>query len=307
MSSYTLWRERSDPAAGFTVCAMFTSDYQTRAERLAASLDAVGLSYAIFEAPSVHRSISDKGGDDLTYAKPAFIAHALRLLGRPVVYVDCDFVFRAKPLLFDALTQEGVDFAIYNWLADSDNDAWRPVPGQPIGQPRYWRFFFRMNAVSQDQLVCSGGVQFWRDTPVAFDLLRDWEAALVAFPQAPDDHCLDYAFNRGASARAAQVRWLPKDHVRIGFWVHVQPVIDHADLPGQGGGGLALERVDKTKLSPRPDGDMSFPRDAIIDAQDKILLLPGPDGRHVPSGSLSRPLYISVDGIDPFRPVRRPV
>lgn len=294
-SPYTPWREHSDPAARFTVCAMFTSSYQAHAERLAASLDTTGLSYAIFEVPSVHRSISDKGGDDLTYAKPAFIAHALRLLGRPVVYVDCDFVFRAKPILFDALVDEGVVFSVYNWLTDSDNDAWRPVPGQPAGQPRYWRFFFRMNAVSQDQLVCSGGVQFWRDTPAAFDLLRDWEAALVAFPQAQDDHCLDYAFNRGASAGAARVRWLPKDHVRIGFWIHVRPVIDHADLPGEGGGGLALERVDKTKLSPRPDADVSFPRDAVIDARDKVLLLPGPDGRHVPSGALSRPLFIGAD------------
>lgn len=291
MSSYTPWRERSDPGARFTVCAMFTPDYRARAERLAASLEAFGLSYAIFEVPHVHRSISNKGGDDLTYAKPALIAHVLRLLGRPIVYVDCDFVFRAKPILFDALAEEGIDFAIYNWLSDSDNDAWKPVPGQR--QPRYWRFFFRMNAVSQDQLVCSGGVQFWRDSPAAFDLLRDWEAALVAFPQAQDDHCLDYAFNRGASAGAARARWLPKDHVRIGFWIHVQPVIDHADLPGQGGGGLALERVDKTKLRPRPDEDMSFPRDAVIDAKDKVLLLPGPDGRHVPSGVLSRPLYIN--------------
>lgn len=295
-SSYTLWRERSDPDARFAVCAMFTPDYRAQAERLAASLDAVGLSYAIVEVPLVHRSISGKGGDDLTYAKPAFITHALRLLGRPVVYVDCDFVFRAKPVLFDALVEEGIDFSVYNWLADSDNDAWRPVPGQ--GSSRYWRFFFRMNAVSQDQLVCSGGVQFWRNSPMAFDLLRNWEAALTAFPQAQDDHCLDYAFNRGASARAARVRWLPKDHVRIGFWIHVQPVIDHADLPGQGGGSLALERVDKTKLRPRPETDISFPRDAVIDAKDKVLLLPGPDGRHVPSGALSRPLYISAD-IDP--------
>jgi hypothetical protein len=186
--------------------------------------------------------------------------------------------------------EEGIDFSVYNWLADRDNDAWRPAAGQPVGAPRYWRFFFHMNAVSQDQLVCSGGVQFWRDSPAAFDLLRDWEATLVAFPQAQDDHCLDYAFNRGAGA--ARTRWLPKDHVRIGFWIHVPPVIDHPDMPGQGGGGLALERVDKTKLRLRPDTDISFPRDAVIDAEDKILLRPGPNGQLVPSGSLSRPLYI---------------
>jgi hypothetical protein len=91
---YTLWRERADPDAAFIVAAMFTPDYRHRAQRLAASLDSFGLAYALFEVPTVHRSISAKGEGDLTVSKPRFIRFALEQFAKPVLYVDADMVFR---------------------------------------------------------------------------------------------------------------------------------------------------------------------------------------------------------------------
>ncbi len=135
---YTLWRERSDTAAPFIVCAMRTPDYRQQAERLAASLDIFSLAHALFEVPQIHRSTSPKGGDALDFSKPRFIATMLRQFGRPVLYVDGDMVFRQFPALIGQLCAEGRDFAIYNWLADSMNDAWRP--DDPDG--RLWKFYF---------------------------------------------------------------------------------------------------------------------------------------------------------------------
>ena len=159
---YKLWRERSDGAAPYIVCSMFTPDYRQKAERLAASLDCFALAHALFEAPQVHRSISAGGGDELSFSKPRFIAAMLGRFAKPVLYVDSDVVLRQQPGLIADLCAQRCDFAIYNWLADPVNDAWRPD-----GAGR-WRFFFGIDVASDTQLMASGAVQLWKGTQAAF-------------------------------------------------------------------------------------------------------------------------------------------
>jgi hypothetical protein len=53
----------------FVVAGMFTASHKAAAERLVASLRSFSLPHAIFEVPTVHRSISHKGSDDLAYTK----------------------------------------------------------------------------------------------------------------------------------------------------------------------------------------------------------------------------------------------
>ena len=286
---YTLWRERSDAAAPFIVCAMFTPDYRHQAERLAASLDRFALAHAVFEVPQVHRSISPKGGEDIDFSKPRFIAAMLRRSGKPVLYVDSDVVFRKFPELIGQLCQEGRDFAIYNWLADSMNDAWRPDdPGS-----RFWKFYFSVDIASDHQLMASGAVQLWNDSAAGFTLLKDWEQSLLRHPRSEDDHCLDFACNHGDRA-GLNPRWLPKEYCRYAFWPYVDSVIDHPDFPTPVTGHfkqLGSARFDRSKIA-RAQKQQPFPRDATVDALRKILLRPGADGRLSPADPLPLPLFL---------------
>jgi len=289
-ADFVLWRERS-AAAPFTVCAFFTASHRVLAERLAASLEALDLPHAIFETPAVHHSVSPRGGSDLRFSKPRFIAACLAALDRPVLYVDCDVVFRARPVAVEQAEQGGADFAIFNWLAAPATDAWVPVPGQAA--PRFWRFAFTLSEQSFDQLATSGAVQFWRTTPATDVLLREWEAALARFDGAPDDQALDFAFNRGgAFAAGINPVWLPADHVRIAFWPYVKPVIDHPGFPTASRDFFGVEtRFDRSRLKVKPRPPV-LPRDLIVDAQQGLLLRPLPQGELEPAGPLPVPLFL---------------
>lgn len=283
----TPWREQADAGAPFIVCAMFTAGYRLKAERLAASLDRLGLAHALFETPQIHRSISGRGSDDLAFAKPRFIADMLEHFGKPVLYVDADVVFRRPPVLIDTLCAGGTDFAVYNWLADSENDAWMPA-----GDAGLWKFYFAMDALSDSQLAASGAVQFWNATKPAQALLAAWEAALSGFPGVQDDHCLDFAFNHaGADLRA---HWLPKAYARYAFWIYAEPVIDHPDFPAPQAGQFAelgMKRVDASKIVMPAQKLRPFPRDALIDPARNLLLVPQPDGSRA-AIPLARPLFL---------------
>jgi hypothetical protein len=124
--SFELWQERADPQAPFVVVAFFTPSYLPRAERLLASLRRHGLSHAIFQVPTVHRSISAAGGDDIAFSKPRFIAAAVEHFARPVLYMDVDCEVLEKPALVHMIARRNVEFAIYNWLSDTMNDALGP-------------------------------------------------------------------------------------------------------------------------------------------------------------------------------------
>jgi hypothetical protein len=284
---YTLWRERAVADALFFVCAMFTASYRLKAERLAASLEQLGLAYALFETPHIHRSISGRGSDDIAFAKPHFIGEMLKRFGKPVLYVDADVVFRQMPVLIATLCADHVDFAIYNWLADSENDAWMPA-----GDTGLWKFYFAMDALSDSQLAASGAVQFWNNTQPAHALLAAWEAALTGFPGVQDDHCLDFAFNHAGDGVHAQ--WLPKEYARYAFWMYADPVIDHPDFPAPQAGqfaALGMKRVDASQVTMPAQKKRPFPRDALIDTAKNLLLAQQPDGSRA-AMPLARPLFL---------------
>jgi len=288
---YSVWREALDPGAPFIVCAMFTPDYRQRAELLAASLDRFQLAHAMFEVPQVHRSISPKGDGDLSVSKPRFIRFVLERFRKPVLYVDADMIFRKAPRKIAGLAKKKCDFAIYNWLADEMNDAWRPEPGTPL-----WKFFFSVDLASQTQLMASGAVQLWNGTPAAFTLLADWELALRDHPRSEDDHCLDFAYNHG-DRTGLKPAWLPKSYCRYAFWIYADPVIDHPQFPAPVSGHfqqLGSERFDRAQLV-RTEKQQPFPREAMINAAARQLLMPEPDGHYVPAGPLPRRLYLAHD------------
>lgn len=285
---YTVWRDGGDPSAPFIVCAMFTPGHRAKARRLAASLEALGLAHAIFEVPQIHRSISAGGGHDLTFSKPRFIRFALETFGKPVLYVDADVIFRKSPDRIAALCENDCDFAVYNWLADPMNDAWRPEPGTSL-----WKFFFSVDVASDSQLMSSGAVQLWRGSAAAFALLEDWERSLIRHPRSEDDHCLDFAYNHGDRS-ALKPAWLPKEYARYAFWIYADPVIDHPEFPAPVTGAfesLGAARFVREKFV-RAAKQQPFPRDAVVDAKAGQLLQQRPDGGFAPTGPLPLPLFL---------------
>jgi hypothetical protein len=267
---------------------MFTPNYLHRAQRLLASLESFGQCYALFEVPTIHRSISIRGEGDLSVSKPRFIRFLLERFDRPVLYVDCDVVLRKPPKRITTLAKKACDFAVYNWLADDCNDAWRPEPGTPL-----WKFYFRVDLTSQTQLMASGAVQFWRGTEAAFNLLTDWEQSLRNHPRSEDDQCLDFAYNHGDRA-GLKPEWLPKPYCRYAYWIYAQPVIDHPQFPQPLSGQfhqLGSERFDRAQLN-RTDKRQPFPRDMEIDTSARRLLKPQADGSVSVAGPLKRQLYL---------------
>jgi hypothetical protein len=290
---YSLWREGGDARSPFVVCAMFTPDYRAMAERLAGSLKALRLHHALFQVASVHRSINPRGDGDLSLSKPRFIQYLLRRLGKPVLYADCDMIFRKEPRLIASLVKKGCDFAIYNWLADLMNDAWRPEPGTPL-----WKFYFRVDLASDSQLMASGSVQLWRGSAPAFSLLCDWEQSLRHHPLSEDDQCLDFAYNHGDRS-GLNPHWLTKAYCRYVFWPYVQPVIDHPQFPAPVTGQfqqLGSERFDRTRLK-RVAKEEPFPRDAVVDTASKRLLKPANAGGYADFGPVGRRLFLPEQGI----------
>ena len=111
----------------FLVASMYTASYADRAERLRASCEELELPYVLQEVPTIHNSISASGSSDPRYTKANFIHSLLSRYGQPILYVDADCVFRSYPTLIDEFLAGGTDFAIFNWAADPDNEAFFPI------------------------------------------------------------------------------------------------------------------------------------------------------------------------------------
>lgn len=285
---YSLWRQGGDAKTPYIACAMFTLSHYATAHRLIASLEQYGLHHALFQVPTVHRSVNARGEGDLSLSKPRFIRFLLERFGKPVLYLDGDVVLRREPKQIATLARKGCDFAIYNWLADSMNDAWRPEPGTPL-----WKFHFRVDLASDSQLMAGGAVQLWRGTEAAFTLLDDWDQSLRNHPVSEDEQCLDFAYNH-ASRDGLKPHWLPKSYCRYAYWMYVQPIIDHPKFPLPMSGTfqqLGSDRFDKTRIR-RVEKDEPFPRDLVVDAAQKQLLRPMPDGTLQAVGPLPHRLYL---------------
>jgi hypothetical protein len=274
------------PSAGdpMLIVGMFTASHVATAQRLLASLRRFSLPHALFEVPIVHRSISPKGTPDLTYTKANFIWHAIQMVERPVLYLDVDTVIRHKPELIFRLIAEGHDFAILNWLAQDNNDAYMPVVLDPARgsknpQTRFFRYSHHIDLLSNDQMVCSGAVELWGPTPAAAALLAGWHETIHAQPGVPDDQCLDFAFNNriGGWQKTLRPYWLPKPYARYAWWIFDEPIIDHPDFPYSGTGqpeindpsGRQRLYVDRAALRRTPP---RIPRDCIIDTKTGELL-----------------------------------
>src|SRR6185295_18625978 len=106
---------------------MFTPGYADFAERLRKSCEQIRVPHALHEVATVHTSTSVQGSPDLALTKPNFIRTLLERYRKPILYVDTDLVFRSYPTLIEELLEKGTSFAIYNWLADGENDAFYPI------------------------------------------------------------------------------------------------------------------------------------------------------------------------------------
>lgn len=269
----------------FLVAAMYTDSYAAKAERLRRSCERFGLRHELRRVPSVHQSISKAGTPDLRYTKPLFILEVLEKRRGPVLYVDADCEFRAPPALIGELLARGTEFAIYNWAADRNTEAYLPAPivmGAPDGAtgsgPRFFRFAFKFEHHDPSQLLCSGAVQLYADTPAARALLQAWQRTIEAFPAAADDFSLCYAYNnRGPELAALRAAWLPKPYARYAWWIHVEPVIDHPDFAAEathftpidesaGRKPFYPERAERLHNAP------VFPPECIVDVHGRRLL-----------------------------------
>jgi hypothetical protein len=278
---------REMPSRRFIVAAMFTQDAEPLARQLEASLQSMGLDHVLYRVPSVHRSISVRGSDDLTFSKPHFIRQVLENENVPVLYLDADTVVRDAPTAIMKLEADGVEFAVYNWLADMTTDCYRPVSITYKGRDttdRFYAFSHSIDLYDPTQLICSGAVQFYRKTNAIDRLLSVWFERVRKFPRVADDELLDDAFNHGLSIHERpKASWLGKDYCRYAWWIYVRPVIDHPQFPAAtadhsrsfmataGANRFNPERVRKLSRPP-------FPRNVLLDLEDRrILEVPPPE------------------------------
>lgn len=295
--------------AKFVVGIMSTPDTLGKATRLLASCKAQALAAVLYEAPTVHCSTSVKGSDDLSYTRPSFIRFLLQKYHKPLLYLDPDCLMAEAPSRIFSLVEESVDFAIYNWLADEQNDGYLPVNIQVregwsavAYSDRYYHYSHGVDIHDPSQLMCSSAVQFWNDSDNARELLIAWQRLIERNPRCAGEHALDFVFNyRGDALPGLKTAWLDKGYVRFPWWIYVKPVIDHPATPG--GGGEWPESLEKNEGVPRFDyrklkkhaADPVFPRDCMIDTVENRLVRSGYDGSMQTVGPLPVPIWITRD------------
>jgi hypothetical protein len=273
----------SDPK--FLVAAMYTDAYADKAERLRESCARFGLPHELRRVPVVHDSISKSGVPNPAFTKSSFILDVLAQRRRPVLYVDADVVFRSAPVLIGELLAGGTEFAIYNWAADRQADAYVPVPivmaapdGAQRSGPRFFRFASKFVHYDPSQLLCSGAAQLYADTPAARALLEAWQQNILRFPGSADDHCMDYTYNnRGAALAGLRASWLPRAYARYAWWITTEPVIDHPEFAAVATHFRPVPEVNGAKQfyperAQLLEDEPQFPRDGIIDVHARRLL-----------------------------------
>lgn len=264
--------------APYIVGAMFTADYGEKAKRLISSCEKFGQPFEIHETPTVHRSVSVSGGDDLRFTKANFIGNLMREHDKPVLYLDADCEFMDKPNLICDLVKSGCDFAIYNWLADDYTDRFVPfISGHDdeLDKPyRYFKYHGSVDLHSTKQLIGAGWSQFYRNSFAATALLARWHQSVAEFNGCADDDCLDFTFNNLRRSDwltwVLKYRWLPKEYSRGMFWIYAKPVINHPDIPAPTSRFPAIKCARGRKrlyrsLVEKRRGQLLFPREAIID------------------------------------------
>jgi hypothetical protein len=269
----------------FIVCALFTPGkpkYYQYVDRLAASCEKYGLPYSIYEVPGVHTSINLDGTDNLTFTKANFIAHNMeRFTDKNLLYVDADIFFTDYPKIIVEISNARFDIAIYNWLNDEHNEAYMPIMKEVEGKALFSEFYVYSHHIayySDNQMICSGGVQFYRNSSSVRQLLDAWQEVIAQNPCSADDECLDYAYNNfDYDFKKLKPAWLDKSYLRLPWWPHVKPVILHPGLPIAGKGRNPLpERNNKKRFYPehcrKKSIPLYFPSDYVIDTERRLLL-----------------------------------
>ncbi len=281
----SIYREMLEPIerVPFVVCAMCTpsEQYHRYADRLADSCERFELPYRIVTVPTVHTSLNLRGTGEAAYTKANFIASMMdQFTGKNILYLDVDVLFMDYPGRIFEISKAGYDLALYNWLADRHNEAYMPIAGRPSDeQAADGRFVFshQIPYFCTDQLLCSGGVQFYRNSPQTKKLLQSWQGVLAASPMSADDECLDFAFNNGEQETLSlRAFWLDKSYLRMPWWPHVKPVILHPAIPRAGNRKPLTELTGKQRFYPEfcegKKDPLLFPPDCIIDTKRRELL-----------------------------------
>jgi hypothetical protein len=269
----------------YIVCSMFTPNRPElfqQADRLAKSCEKCELPYSLYIVPEIHKSLAMAGKDDLSFTRTNLISHNLtRFPDKSTLCLDVDMFFMDYPEKFDELSDLNYDFAVYNWLNDMHNEAYVPVNGRLETGDRYSDFYAFSHFIgffSHEQLISSGGVQFYRNSDEARYLLESWQAFIASNPDSAEDQCLDFVYNNFIlNRRNLKAFWLDKSYLRFPWWPHVKPVIIHPGLPGGGTRKLLTEvngrkRFYMERCQPKSLDDLIFPRDCIVDTKEKVLL-----------------------------------
>ena len=232
-----IYKENKLKVEDFLIVSFFTQNYKDKADRLINSLNNFNLNYKIFEVPTIHYSKSDKGSNDINYCMPKLIIDMLKQFKVPIIFLDCDLVVMKEPKLFYSLKEKNIDFAIYNWLEDSDNDGYLPVKLKINSERGEIEETYYINSVNvkllnnpnkEGQLFSSGGVAYFSESNSSINVLNEWLENIIKYPKAPDDQLLDHTFNYSSTVRKnLKVEWLDKSYCRVFWWIFSEPIINH--------------------------------------------------------------------------------
>ena len=273
-----IYKENIHNKNDFTIISFFTENYIKKADRLICSLNNFDLNYKIYKIPNIHFSKSIKGNNDISYSQPGLILDCINSLNSSVLYVDVDMVFKEKPKKILYFEKNKIDFAIYNWFEDKDNDAFQPVEATIKG--KNYTFYKRTHSIdyfndSFTQLYSSGGVSFHSKSNLSKRILNEWMKNISLYPKSPDDQTLDFTYNNiKDDLKKIKTYWLDKSYCRCRFWIFTKPIIDHPDnISNRQKFTLkniyGLDRFDENKLGiRRKKKDFAF---SIIDVKTKSL------------------------------------
>ena len=232
-----IYKENKLEIEDFLIVSFFTQNYKDKADRLINSLNNFNLNYKIFEVPTIHYSKSDKGSNDINYCMPKLIIDMLKQFKIPIIFLDCDLVVMKEPKLFYSLKEKNIDFAIYNWLEDSENDGYLPVKLKINSERGEIEETYYINSVNvkllnnpnkEGQLFSSGGVAYFSESNSSINVLNEWLENIIKYPKAPDDQLLDHTFNYSSNVRKnLKVKWLDKSYCRVFWWIFSEPIINH--------------------------------------------------------------------------------
>ena len=232
-----IYKENKLEIEDFLIVSFFTQNYKDKADRLINSLNNFNLNYKIFEVPTIHYSKSDKGSNDINYCMPKLIIDMLKQFKVPIIFLDCDLVVMKEPKLFYSLKEKNIDFAIYNWLEDSENDGYLPVKLKIHSERGEIEETYYINSVNvkllnnpnkEGQLFSSGGVAYFSESNSSINVLNEWLENIIKYPKAPDDQLLDHTFNYSSNVRKnLKVEWLDKSYCRVFWWIFSEPIINH--------------------------------------------------------------------------------